>query len=95
MLSESRCALVKDVGSNAHSVYTGLNPFHYFVYVSLTVHLSITLANDQLDVQIFSTFITVLYMHMFRAISCSSSGGKIALTLNLLAPTTVGARINP
>jgi hypothetical protein len=45
--------------------------------VSLTVHLSITLANDQLDAQIFNTFIAVLYMHMFRAVSCSFSGGQI------------------
>jgi len=37
--------------------------------VSLTVHLSITLANDQLDAQIFNTFIIILYMYMFRAIS--------------------------
>jgi len=29
-------------------------------YVSLTVHLGLTLANDQLDVQIFNTFITIL-----------------------------------
>jgi hypothetical protein len=43
--------------------------------------LSITLAIDRLDVQIFNTFITVLYMYMFRAISCSSSGGQIVLTL--------------
>jgi len=42
-----------------------------------------TLVNDQLDVQIFNTFITILYMYMFRAISCSSSG-QIVLTLNLL-----------
>jgi len=40
--------------------------------VSLTVHLSITLADDQLDTQIFkNTFITILYMYMFQAISCS------------------------
>ena len=45
--------------------------------VSLTVHLSIILDNDQLDAQIFNTFITVLYMHMFRAIPCSSSKGQI------------------
>jgi hypothetical protein len=33
--------------------------------VSLTVHLSITLANDQLDAQIsLNTFITILYMHV-------------------------------
>jgi hypothetical protein len=30
--------------------------------VSLTVHLSITLANDQLDAQILNTFIMILYM---------------------------------
>jgi len=48
--------------------------------VSLAVHLSITLANDQFDAQIFNTFITILYMYMFRAISCSSSGGQIVLT---------------
>jgi len=44
-------------------------------------HFSITLVNNQLDAQIFNTFITVLYMYMFRAISCSSSGGQIVLTL--------------
>jgi len=42
---------------------------------------------------IFNIFITILYM--FRATSCLSSGGQIVLTLNLLAPTSVGARINP
>ena len=48
--------------------------------VSLTVHLSVTFSNDQLDAQIFNTFITILYMYMFRAISCSSSGGQSELT---------------
>jgi len=47
------------------------------------VHLSITLANDQLDAQIFNTFITILYMYMFRAISCSSSGSQIVLIQHL------------
>jgi hypothetical protein len=42
---------------------------------------SITLANDQLDAQIFNIFIAVLYMYMFRAMSCSSSGRQIVLTL--------------
>jgi len=28
----------------------------------------------------YNTFITILYMYMFRAISCSSSGGQIVLT---------------
>jgi len=51
--------------------------------VSLTVHLSITLANDQINVQIFNTFITILYM--FRAISCSFSGGQIVLIHHLVS----------
>jgi hypothetical protein len=37
--------------------------------VSLTVHLSITLDNDQLDAQIFNTFITVLYMYRGHAVA--------------------------
>jgi len=41
------------------------------------MYLSITLANDQLDAHFLNTFITNLYMYMFRAISCSSSGGQI------------------
>ena len=51
-------------------------------YVSLTVHLSITLENDQLDAQVFNTFITILYM--FRAISCLTSGGQIVLIQHLV-----------
>jgi hypothetical protein len=45
--------------------------------VIFTEACSTTLANDQLDAQIFNTFITILYMYMFRGISCSSSGGQI------------------
>ena len=53
--------------------------------VSLAVHLSITLANDQLDAQIINTFITILYMYMFRTIPCSSSGGQIVLIQHLVS----------
>ena len=60
--------------------------------VSLTVHLSITLANDQLDAQIFNIFITILYMYMFRAISCSSSGGQIVLIQHLVSSLSVSDR---
>jgi len=60
---------------------------HVFFYVSLTVHLSITLVNDQLEAQIFNTFITILYM--FRAISCSSSGGQILLIQHLVSSLSV------
>jgi len=48
-----------------------------------------TLANDQLDAQIFNTFITILYMYMFRAISCSSSGGHIVLIQHLVLSLSV------
>ena len=52
-------------------------------YVLLTLYLSITLVNDQLDAQLFyNTFITVLYM--FRATPCSSSGGQIVLIQHLV-----------
>jgi len=60
--------------------------------VSLTMHLSITLATDQLDAQIFNTFITILYMYMFQAISCSSSGGQIVLTQYMVSSLSVGDR---
>jgi hypothetical protein len=53
------------------------------------VHLSIALDNDQLDAQIFNTFITILYMYMFRAISCSSSGGQIVLKQHLISSLSV------
>jgi len=61
--------------------------------VSLTVHLSITLANDQLDTQILNTFITILYMYMFRAISCSSSGGQIVLIQHLVSSLSVSSNL--
>jgi len=60
--------------------------------VSLTVHLSLTLANDQLDAQIFNTFITILNMYMFRAISCSSSGGQIVLIQHVVSSLSVSDR---
>jgi hypothetical protein len=51
--------------------------------------ITVTLANDQFDAQMFNTIITVLYMYMFRAISCSSSGGKIVLTQHLVSSLSV------
>jgi hypothetical protein len=63
-----------------------------FFYVSLTVHLSITLANDQLDAQNVNTFITILYVYMFRAISRSSSGGQIVLIQHLVSSLSVSDR---
>jgi len=56
-----------------------------FFSVLLTVHLNITLANDQRDAQIFNTFITILYMYLFQVISYSSSGGQIVLIQHLVS----------
>jgi hypothetical protein len=66
---------------------------YIYIYVSLTLHLSITLANDQHDAQFFNTFITIFYMYMFRAISCSSSGGKILLIQHLVSSLSVSDRL--
>jgi hypothetical protein len=60
--------------------------------VSLTVHFSITLAKDQLDAQFLNTFIRILYMYMFRAIFCSSSGDQIVLIQPMLSPLSVSDR---
>jgi len=54
-----------------------------------------TLATDQLDAQIFNTFITILYMYMFRAMSCSSSGGQIVLIQHLVSSLSVSDRPVP
>ena len=75
-----------------HMVEASINVFFSFFYVSLTVHLTITLANDQLDAQIFNTFIILLYMYMFRTISCSSSGGQIVLIQHLVSSLSVSDR---
>ena len=53
-----------------------------------TVTCCTALANVQLDAQIFDTFITILYMYMFRAISFSSSGGQIASIQHLISSLT-------
>jgi len=51
-----------------------------------------TLVNDQLDAHIFNTFITFLYTYMFRAVSCSSSGGQIVLIQHLVSSLSVSDR---
>jgi hypothetical protein len=73
---------------NIHNSYSSPN-----FDVSLTVHLSITLANDQLDAHIFNAFITILYMYMFRAVSCLSSGGQIVLIQHMVLSLSVSDRL--
>jgi len=50
----------------------------------------LTLANNQLNAQILNTFIIILYM--FRATSCSSSGGQIVLIQHLVSSLPVSDR---
>jgi hypothetical protein len=50
----------------------------------------ISLANDQLDAQIFNTLFIILYM--FQAKSCSSSGGQIVLIQHLVSSLSVSDR---
>ena len=48
--------------------------------VLVTVHLSIILATDQLNAQILAFFIKlIIFLYMFWAMLCSSSGGQIVL----------------
>jgi len=70
--------------------------FHQFLYLVTLLELSetltnITLDNDQIDAQIFK-YITILYMYMFRAISCASSGGQIVLMQHLVSSLSVSDR---
>jgi len=61
-------------------------PSHQAIYnrptnfdVLLTVHLSIMLATDQLNAQIYFHDKFLISLYMFRALLCSSSGGQIVL----------------
>jgi len=47
--------------------------------VLLTAHLSIILSIDQLNAQILFYNKFIIYLYMFRALLCSSSGGQIVL----------------
>jgi len=69
-----------------------MNILKLFSDVPLSVHLSKTLANDQFNAKIFNTFITILYMYMFRAISWSSSGGQIVLIQHLVSSLSLSDR---
>jgi hypothetical protein len=40
----------------------------------------------------FNKFITILYMYMFRAITCSSSGGQIVLIQHLVSSLSLSDR---
>ena len=70
---------------------TFLISLHHETYTTMQ---QLTLVNDQIDAQFFilfyNTFITVLYM--FRAKSCSSSGGQILLIQRLVSSLSISGR---
>jgi len=82
MPANSRWDLIRRLRVNIHLNFD----------VSLTMPRSLTLANDQLDAQILNTFIIILYMYMFRAISCLSSGSQIVLIQHLVSSLSVSDR---
>ena len=72
---------IKNISKNS-----GLSSLSWNVTISLVRGIRcVSLDNDQLDAQISSTFITILYMYVFRAISRSSSGGQIVLIQHLVS----------
>ena len=56
-------------------------------YVLLTVHLGIILVNDQLDAQLFFSYMFIPDLYMFRAHMCSSSEESIVLIWHLVYVT--------
>jgi hypothetical protein len=75
--------------ASRYIVYTMRAPFIYitkwYELPKKRYSIRVTLANDQLDAQILNTFITILYMYMFRAIFCLSSGRQIILIQHLVS----------
>jgi len=61
-------------------------------YVLLTVHLSSVLVNNQLDPQLFFSYIFIPILYMFQALLCSSSGDSIILIPRLVYVCYVGDR---
>jgi len=60
--------------------------------VLLTVHLSIILAIDQLNAQILFYNKFIIFLYMFRALLCSSSGGQSCIIQHLVSSHSVGGR---
>jgi len=59
---------------------------YVWFYISLTVHLGIILVNNQLDA-LFSMYLFISLLCMFRAIQCSSSGESIVSVNHLVCIT--------
>jgi hypothetical protein len=64
-----------------------------FFYVFLTVHCSVDCFNYRLNAQfIYSNNVYyIIILDMFRAISCSSSGGQIVLLQHLISSVSVSS----
>ena len=60
--------------------------------VLLTMHLSIILVTDQLNVQILVYNKYIILLYMFRALLCSPSGGQNCIIQHLVSSHSVGGR---
>ena len=60
--------------------------------VLLTVHLSIILASDQLNVKILFFNEFIIFLYMFRSLLCSSSGGQNCVIQHLVSSHSVDGR---
>ena len=80
---KSRKVYAERVSSGIFSI------FRLFFYVFLTVHLSISLDNDQLDTHLL--YFTILYYNPLHvsSIICSSPGGWIVLMQHLVSSLSV------
>ena len=102
--AKSDCKLNHDFLSDRPSVRTELSShwadFHwswhliFFLNVLLTVHLSISLNNDQLDAHLLYFILQYVYYNPLHvsSIICSSSGGWILLMQHLVSSHSVRGR---
>jgi len=70
-----------------------LNKYFFVYYAYLKELVKPNLRQWPTWCTIFSTFITILYMYMFRAISCSSSVGQIVLIQHLVSSLSVSSNL--
>jgi hypothetical protein len=69
------------------------NFYRRIFYVLFTFNLGSVLVNDQLDVQLFFSFIIIPILYMFRGVMCPSSRESIVLLRHLVYVNYVGDRL--
>jgi len=63
-----------------------------FFDVFLTVHRSIIIVTDQPNIQFLYYNKFIIFLYMFRALLCSSSGGQHCIIQHLVSSHSVGGR---